>query len=620
VGPRGLRLRPGERHPATAQAPAGETTLAAEATGLAALIADSWRGRQEPGGAFTDDVRRADPLPWRDTYGSVMLGAGLLFHGTRTGQPWAVRAGLRAVEDALRGPLKRDQRQVFQTLAFGTVYDLGMRRLRTDPGFRRLRPLLERRLRGLSFQAIGGGRAYYNYYLVEAAGVLAITRHPLRSRTRGALLRDPAASRRTVRRMLSYQLPRYALSGTTEYDAVRLTLISDPPSNPPAYHAFSTALLGRSIALLGDRGITTATRKLLERAGRASWALMSPTGDVSWFGRSQEQSWTLATTASGLAAASDLRRVSAETKARLRSTALRALQRLRAAYLSARYGLAITPSVRDGVTRQAILGLDRYVAMASYTGLTLLGLEWLLDSPSATVPFTPVRIGADRDRAFRLARDHEFTTVRHGDVWYAVAREPEDEPKAGSDHSHDLRYDAGLNRMEVRVPGGTWESVFPPRPFTDVRTDVDTAGPTLAVARGPAVRPEGTRPLQVEPVRGEVTLTVKLARHDGRVLATGIPYRYRPVGCGVRLEVPSTPGRDWWYSVFFRGSPRRDGDAVTDGHQRVSVDAPFKEQQLASSYSSGMDARLTRVRLTITPAREAFSVTFCREGVPQSAG
>jgi hypothetical protein len=323
-------------------------------------------------------------------------------------------------------------------------------------------------------------------------------------------------------------------------------------------------------------------------------------------------------TASGLSAAAGLRRVSAASRIQLRSAALRALRRLRTHHASARYGLAITPSLRDGTTRAAVAGLDRYVSMASYTGLTLLGLEWLLASPSAAVPFVPAATGADRDGAFRLARTHEFTTIRHGEVWFAVARDPEVEPKEGSDHSHDLRYDAGLNSVEVRAADGTWESVFPPRPFTDDRNDVDTAGPTL-VQRGPAVRPEGERPLEVDPAAGRATLTVRLARHDGRVAARHLPYLYRPVGCGVRLEVPSARGVAWWYSVFFRGTPRRDGAAVTDGHQRVTLDAPFEVQRLGS-YHSGMDAHLTRVRLTITPERERFAVTFCREGMVPDAG
>ena len=120
----------------------------------------------------------------------------------------------------------------------------------------------------------------------------------------------------------------------------------------------------------------------------------------------------------------------------------------------------------------------------------------------------------------------------------------------------------------------------------------------------------------MDPRNGRVILTVALRRHSGEVVRPDVEYRYKPVGCGVALEVPSSPGT-WWYSVFFRDKPWRDGDAVTDGVQRVTLDAPFETETLGV-YHSGMDAKLRRVRLLITPNQGRFTVTFCREGRPQT--
>ena len=175
----------------------------------------------------------------------------------------------------------------------------------------------------------------------------------------------------------------------------------------------------------------------------------------------------------------------------MRSTALRALERLGTTHASRTYGVAITPSVARGVTRSAVLGLDTYVTGTAYTGLTLLGLEWLMADRSATTPFTVTRLGAETSGAFRLARSGEFSTVRRGNVWYAVKRELEQRPAAGSDHSHDLRYDAGLNGLKVRDASGIWTDILPPRPFTNVRTMStrrDRRSSNAARSSGPKVR------------------------------------------------------------------------------------------------------------------------------------
>lgn len=603
---------------AAAQTPATEqaSTLAPAADVLARRIADAWRPLQRSDGTFRDAVRDADPGPWRDPGGAGTLGAALMLHGLRTNSSWAVRSGLKAVESYARRPIKPGYKQVFQTLTLALAYDAGIRRLGGDARWRRVRPLLERRLRQVRFKVIGGGRAYYNYYLVEALGALLATEHPLRSRDPRSMLHDPAAARRRARRFLTYSLPGYALPDTTRFGAVPLTLLSDPPGNPPAYHAFSLGLLAQSLSLLGPRRSLADAHELLDRMARASWAFMAPDGDVSWFGRSQEQAWTLAMTAAGTAIAARLRDEEGIEAERMRSTGLRALDRMGRVHASRSFGVAITPGLAAGVTPRAVAGLDPYVTGTAYTGLTLLGLEWLLGDRSATQPFTVRPAGADADGAFRLARSGGFLTVRRGDVWFAVKREPGRKPRAGSDHSRDLRYDAGLNGLQVRGPGGDWADVLPPRPFTRADSGADAAGPVIA--RRGRERADGVPAIAVDRTTGRVTLVARPRRQPGALARRGGPTRFTPVACGVRIEVTANAGERWWYSVFFRGAPRVDGQAITDGRQRVTVSAPFRFA-LLGRYASGLDRALRRVRISVTaPVAGPLSFTVCREGMPSA--
>ena len=210
----------------------------------------------------------------------------------------------------------------------------------------------------------------------------------------------------------------------------------------------------------------------------------------------------------------------------------------------------------------------------------------------------------------------EFTTVRHGDVWFSVKREPENRPAAGSDHSHDLRYDAGLNGLKVRTPDGAWTDVLPPRPFTDVTTDVDTAGPVIAKP-GPLVRPVGMQPLRITPAQGTVTLISRFQRHTGTVVRGTSRCASRRSRAGCRSTFRPRPVNAGGTQRSSAASPRVEGPSVTDGQQRVTVSAPFGVEVL-SRYASGLDGGLRRVRITATPAATGpLVITICRADAAQ---
>src|SRR5438045_4548462 len=107
----------------------------------------------------------------------------------------------------------------------------------------------------------------------------------------------------------------------------------------------------------------------MRRMARSLWVLASPQGSVSYYGRSQDESWTLAMTAAGVLAAAAQPGTSAADSLRFQALANSALTRLRNAYASPRYGFFIVPELARGIA-SGISGLDLYAGAASYSGLT----------------------------------------------------------------------------------------------------------------------------------------------------------------------------------------------------------------------------------------------------------
>src|SRR5262249_23717087 len=69
--------------------------------------------------------------------------------------------------------------------------------------------------------------------------------------------------------------------------------LSDPGPEPPSYHVFSTALLGIT-ADTEPGAMTPATVKLREQVTAYALQLMAPDGQLSFAGRSLDQSWVQA--------------------------------------------------------------------------------------------------------------------------------------------------------------------------------------------------------------------------------------------------------------------------------------------------------------------------------------
>ncbi|MDP8943734.1 MAG: hypothetical protein M3N16_06420, partial [Actinomycetota bacterium] len=348
------------------------TAAAADVAGLARSVARPWPDLQRADGSFPDEVAEIAREP-RDPYGNAMLGYALLDHGLREGDEQSISSALRAVGYAIRHP-DVGHRAIFEDLPLASAYNLARARLADDPRFTALRADWEARLRRIRLVGIGGPRPYFNWYLVEAVAILELLRTGIDPGAEsGSVLAQPAESARVVEDLINRELPATVRRYTRDdLRAGPLTIVSDPPHNPPAYHAFSLGLLARGLELLGPRA-STASRDLLDRAVRASWALAAPDGDLAYFGRSQEQSWALAMTAYGAETAARLPGIAAEQAARYTAVSERVLGRLRELHLDDR-GLSITPALRRDLAN-GVRGLDGYVSASAYGGLTLVGLN-----------------------------------------------------------------------------------------------------------------------------------------------------------------------------------------------------------------------------------------------------
>jgi hypothetical protein len=545
--------------------------------GLVDALAQPWPALQQADGRFYDYVSgQADS---HGRYGEAMLGVALMEAGLRTGNRARVDAGLRAVGYAV-GRIDRlsAQPSVFENFALAAGYNTARARLAGDAHFEAVRPAWAAALRGIEPIYLRGRRTYWNKHIVEAAAVLELLRTGLRSTHEGAWLAERGHALRRAAGLVNRIVPGLTEDKRGETIGGRTLVLSDPPTNPIAYHALSLAFYARAVRLLG-RDATAGARRTLAAAARASWTLTGPDGDLAYAGRSQDQSWTLAMTAYGATATGQV--VSRRDAGRLHSLAARALSRLRSAYAVTGEGLGIVPALRHAPPAW-YPGLDGYAGATVYNGLTLLML----------VEMAELGVGRREDGGMAsdldglgavLRADHgDMAVARRGDVWFAVRRRRS---------AADLRYDFGIVAAKLRTAGG-WTDVSPHRP----KANGPSAGPTL-LAAGWAYEPYGA----------------KLAARAGAVTLTGgfggasrkATFRYTAIDCGVRLAFEATEGDTYRYSAFFPSAsqPAQTGPGTVAGQrQRVTVNAPV-QVDFSHGFASAVEPNLVRADMTFAVDR-----------------
>jgi len=561
---------------------------------LARSIAAPWPDLQNPDGTFPDYVFDGEP-GFSARYGESMLGYGLLLTGVREDDDRLIEAGLLGLSYAVgRSDLQADRPSVFENLAVAAAYNLARRRLADHPRFAPRRQEWEHWLRKVRLLRVDATQRFVNKQVVESAGTLEVLRTRLRSSDPGAVLGGQRSrARELVLQFVNQRVPRIAAKDGVEVGGERTLVLSDPASNPPAYHALSLGFLARSVELLGGRA-SGAARGALRDVLRASWRLAGPDADLSYIGRSQQQAWTLACTAYGAEVAAALQGVGDGERGRLRALSERALMRLRDRYGVGPQGLWIVPALaRDPVA--GLRGLDGYAGASVYNGLTLVGLEWALARMRGQRREAGA-LAADRPGAVRMSRrEGELALVRTASAWFAVKR-----ATSRSDFPNDLRYDFGLVALKQSGGGGAgWVDLLPLRPRTKDRPD--SAGPVLLEGNRRAL-PYGRR-MKVDG-DGVVKIGGGFMTQTGEWLRSGITFRFAPDDGGVRLTFRAEARERFEYSAFFRkgaAAPAVDDHGVTGDDLRVHCSEPV-EVELEDGYSSGAEPRLVRARLRFRAA------------------
>jgi hypothetical protein len=567
-------------------------------------MAEPWLDIQRDTGNLPDYLDGLNN-PFQGTrYGDAMMGWGLLQVGVRERHQRTINAALDAIDYATSDDRNWGRPSVFETMAIASAYNIARRRIPDDPRFRRLRTQWEKWLKRVRTVRLQYVNKYGNHWLVDAISVLELQRSGLRSRARGAVIGSGRTrARRQAIRLINIRVPRLVRGRGP-------LVLSDPPDQPIAYHGLSIAFYARAIRLMGRRA-KPAARTALRRAIRASRLLTSPDGDVSYFGRSQEEIWTLPATAYAGQLASLLPGTSRKLRSQSEALAERTLQRLRREYAVGPQGSWVTPALAQNL-RAGSRALDAYAGAPAYVGLALVWLNLTINEHPADPP--PGDLPADRLLATSAStRSGRFSVVRRSRLWFAVKKNRSIDPH----FTDDLRYDFGLAIAKRRQPDGSWRDLVPERPRTDRSVGSHaSAGPVLT--DGGRALPFGDR---ISTTRKGVVRIAGGFRTPGGSVLRRLVFVYRPAACGgVRLTWAGRVGEAYEMSAFFRGrnAPIIDGATATAGGQQVTVDPRPNFGRATDGGASGVDPRLVRQRFTIrVPVNRQVRVTFCP---PRRAG
>lgn len=577
---------------------AAPTPAPAATSGELARFADRvaavWAQRQDERGFFLDP-RTGAPV---EGYGNAMLGYALLRAGERAGEEDLVGTGVRAIGTTLGEPPA--VRGVFDTLSIASAYNFARRRLAGDRSFGAVRPTWEQYLRaGVTPNVDNAVRAcivstscFHNHEAVGAAADLELLATGLASTAPGARLSDRAALLHSALEELGMSEPSFA-RGEASWaggDAAMpgLALLSDSGNQPLAYHALSTAMLARSIELLGEAA-PDAARAALRRTTGALAGLMAPDGADAYIGKRQESLFSLAAAIAAAEIAVRVAGADADESAVYGAVADRALARVRAHYPLTPAGLPIVP--RSGDDAFSPEGVDG--DPMTFNGLALFLLDLAADAAPDRQDSVARALPADRDGAFIDRTQNGFAAVRTGDIWFAVHRRHP---------PRDLRNDFGLVAVKWHAPSGGWIDVLPPRPM---RFDA-------AETAGPVIERDGHR---LVPTEGSLEVDA-----DGAVAVHAVlgdeptTYRFEPTQRGVRISLPARAGDTVTYTAYLpeRGT-HVDGGAVADRDAVFTASPAPSSIRLEQGFSSCCDVRMVAARIR-TPVHADGTVSFTISG------
>jgi hypothetical protein len=572
-------------------APAGPAAAAPRdnLNGLLNASLDAWATAQTESGTYPD-YARPGCAGRCGGYDEAMLGYAMLLNGLRTGNQHQLDASFKAI--AWTAGQEHKPWSVFETFAMASAHNLARTRLPHDPRFQAVRGQWENWLRAAPVLRLHE-RRYTNQRLVDAVAMLELERTGLSSDLAGSLLADRAGNVARAAGLINRTIPQIARRFTTGPRGARLTVLSDPPSNPIAYHGLTAGFLARSIELLGRRASDSA-RATLANMARASAHIAAPDGDLAWAGRSQEQAWVLT-----LSAYAALRARTAQAM----PLAGAALNRLVSLHRGGRHGFAITPTLAAGAAGVDLgmdLGIDWYASTAAYTGLAAVGANWLAEELQAAGPARGQRLPAGRNGATKLSTGAgSFATVRRGNSWYAVRL-----AAAG-----DLRMDFGVAAWKTRGAGGAWSDRLPLRPVGK-----GGAGPYL-VRRGRSAEPRAESLAVTR--RGVVTLKGGGFKAGRRYLQK-TKFVVTPGANHLDYEFRAHRGDRVRYSVFLPAASRITPTArgLTSSRLRVEANQPAR-LTIDGRYASGREAGLVKATLDLAVRHSGgVRIRLVRPGAP----
>lgn len=429
--------------------------LGAQVSALANGIAMQWSGHELAGGPLIDPVIG----PLKGDYGDAMTGQAMVAAGIAEDDETLISRGIAAeLADAAH-----PDDGGFELLGLSGAYSLNQRELANDPAWLAARGRIARFLRRhkSSISALercyASPHCYTNLKLVSAVADISLLETGLRSGVKGALLANRKALQARVLVLLAMAA---ANTGRDAYRAgsprlTRLGILSDPSENPLAYHALSTAMLGRAILLLGPAA-PASIRDAFARTAKALVALLAPDGADTYIGRGQAQVWTAGVTIDALAIAAEL--TSDPTwRGRYLTAAATALARLDAFYPTSGWGLPLVPRFAGSSDPRSYAGIDPYANTVEYNGLALWALDDAARALAKAAPAPPEPLPSTTDGTFLDPSHTQFAAVTQGPLWFAV--------HALDSNLSDPRYGFGLLAAELDGPNG-WASVMPAPPLT----------------------------------------------------------------------------------------------------------------------------------------------------------
>ena len=593
-------------------APAPAQAARSDWVELARGMAAPWPGLQQSDGEFPDYTDDEIPNQYGDgtRYGDAVLGWALIQRGLKQDDQELIDAGVDAVVFAIGSHRRRlhvHEPSVFEAMAVAGAYNLITKHQPRHPEFRQNRRAWRAYLRRVppvsTILRIPNTSRFSNHYLVEAIEVFELKKTGVRSSDRDALV-GPGFPRavRIYRRMINKRIPQFGRENGQRRRGIPTYLISDPPDYPLAYQGLAIGFYAQAVRMLGDRA-SPAARATLRKAANASWLLTAPDGDVGYFGRSMEESWSQSGTALGAEVAAH--GASARWRARYRGLREETLTRLRDAYGNGPRGYHFIPALEVS-DRLGARALEPYAGAPSFTGLTLLQLNWAVDAMPRRGGRL-ARLAAIRNMGVELSRGQStFAAVRRGLSWFAVKQGRSLRREPG-----DLRYDSGLVVLKRLQPDGSWRQITPYKPLT--ARAADSAGPFLDNGG-----PRGYQYAYSTRVRrGVVTLRGGGFRaNNGDWQRQGVGFRYTPTECGVRVSWRARRGDTIEYSAFlrsYRQRPKVTRTELTDSVQRVTPSPPPDRVLVdGQRYYSASDPSLRRVRMRFKPrSNRRISVEHC---------